>query len=404
MEISRDKATHQQTRLYNRQLVLRTIYDAGEISRAGIARLTGLNKVTVSEIVAGWIESGVVAEVGTRPPSGPEGGKASILLGVIDDAYHMIGIDISSSDLLGAVVNLRGRLLHTISQPLEYVDGQVPLEQLFGLVNNLLALNDRPLLGIGIGAPGLMDASRGVVRQAVNTGWMNVPLAGVLKERYNTPVYLANDGQVSALAEHTFGAGRGAENLAVVLVNRGVSAGIILDGQLHHGDDFGAGEIGHLTIRPGGDLCRCGRRGCLETVAGSLAIVQRSSALASAHPQSILGQYMARGPLTFEDVIAAYQAGDPDAHAVLEDAGLALGFGIACITSTLNIRRVVLIGSVTRSGKAWLQTVTRELHQSVLPALAENMQLSFGEVHPYAVILGACALLMNREIGFSLAR
>lgn len=400
------KATHQQTKAYNRQLVLRTIYDAGKISRAEIARLTLLTKVTVSEIVAELIETGLVAEVGLRPSTGSAGGKSSILLSVIDDAFHMIGVELESSELRGAVVNLRGEVRHYIHRPLEMQDGHVSVDQLYALVDDLIPLTDRPLLGIGVGAPGLMDSTRGVVRQAVNVGWENVPLGSLLNERYHMPVYLANDSQVTALAEHIFGAGRGENNLAVVLVGLGMAAGIILNGQLYLGDSFGAGEIGHISIRPDdGQLCRCGRRGCLETVAGSLAILRRAAELAASHPGSPLGLRLAQASaLTLEDVIAAYQAGDKDACTALQEAGQAVGFGIACLISALNIHRVLLVGSVERFGESWLQTVTEQIGRSALAALVQDVQISFGEIHPHAVILGACALLMTREIGFSLAR
>jgi N-acetylglucosamine repressor len=405
MQSSLNKATHQQTKTFNRQLVLRAIYDAGTISRAEIARLTKLTKVSVSDIVAELIENGLVAEVGLRPSASSAGGKSSIMLSVIDDSYHMIGIELASSELRGAIVNLRGEVRHYISQPLVMQDGSVPLDQFYALLEGLIPLTDRPLLGIGVGTPGVIDSTGGIVRQAVNVGWENVPLGRILNERYHLPVYLANDSQVSALAEHTFGAGRGANNLAVVLAGVGIAAGIIINNQLYLGDDFGAGEIGHMLIRPNGLLCRCGRIGCLETVAGSVAIIRRATELARKHPESLLGRRLTQvSALALEDVITSYQGGDEDACVVLREAGEAMGYGIACLISALNIHRVLLVGSVTRFGESWLQIVDEEVRRCALPALVQDMQIAFGEIYPHAVILGACALLMNREIGFSLAR
>jgi len=386
------KATHQQTKTYNQQLVLRTIFDHGKISRAEVARKTQLTRVTVSELVAELIESGLVAEVGMGTSAG---GKTPILLSVVDDAYHMIGVDLANDEFRGAIVNLRGEVHSALSLPLEEgADSQVSLNQVFELLDALIARTNRPLLGIGIGTPGLLDTAKGIVRHAVNLGWVDLPLGSLLQERYKVPVYVANDSQVSALAEHIFGAGRSESNLVVVRVGRGIGAGIILNGQLFQGDGFGAGEIGHIGLHPDGDRCRCGNYGCIETVGSTLAITRRVQT-ASSQPGK---------PLGMEAILAAYEAGDPLVDHIVEEAGRAVGFGVACLTSALNIRRVLLVGSVTRFGEAWLQAVQAEMTRCSLPALARETQLAFGEIGANGVILGACALLMTREIGLSLAR
>lgn len=393
------KATHQQTKAHNQLLVLRTIFDHMKISRAEVARQTKLTRVTVSELVAELIESGLVAEVGLGTSAG---GKTPILLSVVEDAYHMIGVDLANDEFRGAVVNLRGEIRSSLSIPLEdSADNQISLNQVYELLDALVARTDRPLLGIGIGTPGLLDTANGIVRNAVNLGWVDLPLGNLLQERYQMPVYLANDSQVSALAEHIFGAGRSESNLVVVRVGRGIGAGIILNGQLFQGDGFGAGEIGHIRLRHDagdrdlhGERCRCGNSDCIETIGSTLAITRRL--------QAASGE--AGASLSMEAILSAFEAGDPLVCRVVREAGWAVGFGVACLISSLNIRRVLLVGSVTRFGDAWLQAVREELNRCVLPALARETNLAFGEIGANAVILGACALLMTREIGLSLAR
>lgn len=384
------KATHQQTRTYNQQLVLRTIFDSGKISRAEVARQTKLTRVTVSEIVSDLIQSGLVAEVGMGASAG---GKTPILLSVVDDAYHMIGVDLASDEMRGAVVNLRGEVRQARSIPLESLDSDVSLNQVYDLLDALIALTDRPLLGIGIGTPGLLDTASGVVRHAVNLGWEDLPLGSLLQDRYGVPVYVANDSQVSALAEHIFGAGRSESNLVVVRVGRGIGAGVILNRQLFQGDGFGAGEIGHIRLHKNGERCRCGNYGCIETVGGTLAITRRVQAAGHLGADPDMGA-----------ILAAFEAGDPEVRKIIEEAGRAVGFGIACLTSSLNVRHVLLVGSVTRFGEAWLQAVRDEFCCSTLPSLAAETHLEFGKIGANAVILGACALLMTREIGLNLAR
>jgi len=391
MRILPTKATHQQTRTYNQQLVLRTIFDHGKISRAEVARKTKLTRVTVSDLVAELIDTGLVAEVGMGTSAG---GKTPILLSVVDDAYHMIGVDLANDEIRGAVVNLRGEVRQALSLPLESLDSDVSLNQVYDLLDALIAQTNQPLLGIGIGTPGLLDTTNGIVRHAVNLGWNDLPLGELLQERYDVPVYLANDSQVSALAEHIFGAGRSESSLVVVRVGRGIGAGVILNGQLFQGEGFGAGEIGHIGLRQGGERCRCGNQGCIETVGSTLAIIRRVQAA---------NNDLGAAP-DMEEILAAFEAGDPRVCQIIEEAGRAVGFGVACLTSSLNIRHVLLVGSVTRFGETWLQAVRDELNVCTLPALAAETHLAFGEIGANAVILGACALLMTREIGLNLAR
>src|SRR5437868_5708235 len=214
------KATHQETRAHNEQLVLGTIYAAGRISRAEVARRTGLTRTTVSDVVNGLLRERLVLEIGRGPSTG---GKAPILLAVASDARHLIGLDLGDKVFRGAIVDLRGSIVRSIDVAVDDRDGDKALDGVFGLVDQLLAAADRPLLGIGIGTAGLIDTPRGTVLEAVNLDWRNVPLGPRLAERTGLPVYVVNDSQATALAEHVFGGAR-TPNLIVVKVGHGIGA------------------------------------------------------------------------------------------------------------------------------------------------------------------------------------
>ena len=277
------KATHSQTRAYNSQLVLRTIYDQELISRADVARRTGLTRTTVSDLVGELMELGLTEEVGRGPSNG---GKAPILLRVADDSRHLIGVDLGESEFSGAVVNLRGEVRRSARLPLNGRDGDEAVELVHQLIDDLVGSNGDGLVGIGIGTPGIIDSEAGTVRWAVSLDWQDLPLGSLIRERHDLPVYVANDSQAAALAEYIFGTDRRATNMAVIRVGRGIGAGLILNGELFHGDGFGAGEIGHVTVDPEGEPCRCGRRGCLETVASTRAMLERAEGAASENPAS----------------------------------------------------------------------------------------------------------------------
>ncbi len=391
------KATRKQTRVHNSRLVLKTIYDRAPISRADIARATRLTRPTVSDVVADLMESGLVEEVGYGPSAG---GKPPILLSVVDDSHHLIGIDLASGEFCGAVVNLRGEIKHRVRLPLHGRDGDVALALVYDVIDELVTATDSPLLGIGIGTPGLMDPVNGVVRRAVNLDWNDLPLRSLLQERYGLPVYVANDSQVGALAEHTFGEITDVENLVVVKVENGIGAGIVLGGRLFYGDAFGAGEIGHITVVENGQQCRCGNPGCLETVASGRAIVQRAQAVARSSSDSLLHQFAASPEeITMSTVCQASQAGDEAVRQIIGEAGHYLGTVIASLVSVLNIRHILVTGSVMCFGPGWIDAIKQEMSERCLTTLADETEIGFSSIGEDIVILGASALVLTYELG-----
>ncbi len=392
------KATHQQTRGFNRGLVLRTLYDYGPVSRAEVARLTGLTRTTVSELVSDVIAEGLVREIGLGPSSG---GKAPILLQVVDDARLVVAVDLGERVFAGALVNLRGEVRATREVPADGLDGDEALAALIGLVDALveLAPDTSPILGIGVGTPGLVDATTGTIRWAVNLDWQDLPLASILTERTGLPASVANDSRAAALAEYLFEGRRRAPSLVAVKVGLGIGAGIVIEGEVFNGDGFGAGEIGHTVIVDDGAECRCGRFGCLETVASSRAIVRAATEAAAESPDSGLARRLnASGALTLNDVAEALDEGDEAARRVVVAAGRSLGQSIAALIGAINIGRVVLLGSVTALGEPWLTAVRDEASRRSLRLLADETRIEIGRPVDNVVILGAAALLMTREL------
>lgn len=399
MKFRPEKATRQHTRDHNSRLVLQTIYDSGVVSRAELARLTGLTRTTVSEVVSNLIEQGLVEERGYGPSGG---GRTPTLISVVDDARLIVAVNITATELQGAVVNLRGGFEHRARLPLADSDGAVVLAQLDPFIGDLVNAASRPVLGIGISAPGLVDTTNGIARQAVNFGWYNVPLQSLLQRRYNLPVYIANDGHTVALAEYMFGQGRRAASLVAVKVGQGIGAGIVLNGRLFTGDEYGAGEIGHVLVEENGLPCKCGNAGCLETVASVHAIVHRAHLLAQHDPDSLLHQCASdRGAITFDTVIQAFRAGDPGVRQIIVAIGRYLGIGVASLIAVLGIRRVVITGRVAPFGQVLCEAVRQEVKRRVLPALAQATEIEVVAQGPDTVLLGTAALLLTNELGLT---
>ena len=383
-----ERATHQQTRTFNQQLVLRALYDHSPMSRADLARLTGLTRTSVGDLVGTLIDDELIEEVGRGQSSG---GKSPILLRVAPDGRHLIGLDLGEAQFSGAVVNLRGEILRSIHLPFDGPNGDATVELVFQLVDALHAGDLAPLLGIGIGAPGIIDTSTGTVRWSVNLNWAELRLGPLLEQRYGVPVVVANDSHAAALAELTFRRRPRPNNLIVIKVGRGVGAGIILNGQLFQGDGYGAGEFGHVSMGSAGAPCRCGREGCLETMTSMRALVDAAAAV----EPSITDE---------SGLVAAFLADVTGIRRIVLDAARELGIAVGWLIGVLNVRNVLLVGPVAAFGDDWLAEVRRSARASVLPLLARDTQVEFGHVHDDVVVLGASALLMEHQLGLGLVR
>jgi len=391
------KATHQQTKQLNRDLVLKLIFDHETISRAEVARLTKLTRATVSEIVTGLMDEGLVEEIGYGESIG---GKAPILLSLVADSRNLIGLNLAKDKFVGAVVNLRGQIKEMVEFPVNERDGVQALQLVYQMLDQLTAKGWKPLVGIGIGTPGLVNTREGVVVNAVNLDWQDLPLAQLLEARYRLPVSILNDSQATAIGEFVYGQDHPADsNLIVITVKHGIGAGILIHGRLFQGDGGGAGEIGHVVVQEEGALCRCGNRGCLETIASAHAVVRRVQALAGEYPQSSLAKNPAAG---LAEIEAAWRAGDALAQRVMSDAAHYLGGAIAALVGVLNIQKIALTGDLACFGAPWLDQVRAAAARVALTRLAQQTSLEFGLLDIQACVLGASAfmLLENYDLLF----
>ncbi|HMQ31762.1 MAG TPA: ROK family transcriptional regulator [Chloroflexaceae bacterium] len=397
MDNQLEKATRQHTKDHNSRLLLRTIYEYGEISRANLARLTSLTRATVSDVVAELIERGLVEEVGHGATSV---GRTPVLLSVVEEARQVAAISLTNESVAGALMSLRGALREQVTLPLPRRDGETALATVYAVADRLVAAAARPLLGIGINTPGLIDTSSGTVVRGVSFGWEELPLGALLQARYGLPAYVSNDSHSLALAEYMFGPAQGTPNLVVVKLGNGIGAGIILGGHLYTGEGYGAGEIGHLVVDADGPPCKCGNSGCLETVASAGAILGQARARGYARPDSLLRRF-APNPagLTLDHIAVAASRGDATALAVIAAAGRSLGIALAGLVSVLNVRRVLLTGRVAALGPPLGEQVRAELSRRALPALVRQTSVEVAQLGADAPLLGAAAPLLTYELG-----
>lgn len=387
-----EKATRQHTKEHNARLVLKTIYRSEGISRAEIARATNLTRPTVSALVQELLEEGLVTEQGMAPSSG---GKPGILLTLAPDASYILAVDLGGDDVRAALCDLRGEIQSEATRLRTRATGADALGLLYDVVGELIALSPRPVLGIGIGTPGLVDVEQGVVRHAVNLRWRELPLAELLTARFDLPVYVANDSHISALAEYTLAAPVDSPNLIGVKLDQGIGAGVVLNGQLIYGDGFGAGEVGHVVVVADGAECTCGNRGCLETVASSRAILQAAAQLAAEVPASRLND----APMTLEAIARAAEQGDFAAQQVVRNAGRYIGIALAHLIGALSVRHIVLSGAVAGLGDGLVEAIRTTTVRRVLPGMAAATDIRQSALGSRNVLLGCAMMVLREELG-----
>lgn len=268
-----------------------------------------------------------------------------------------LGIDLGGTNIAAGLVE-DGRILDAASvktrapRPAEAL-----CDDMAALCRELAARNQTPMGEIpwvGIGTPGIVWG--GTLSDAANLGLATAPLADLLAARLEKPVFLANDANAAALGESLAGAGRGSHSLVVLTIGTGIGSGIILEGKIHTGFNGAAAELGHMMVQPGGEPCRCGRRGCLERYCSATALIRETRKAAEQHPDSLLWRHC-RGDLanvSGRTAFAAAREGDKTAQGVLDTFLDYLALGTANVINLLQPEVFALGGGVSREGEPLL--------------------------------------------------
>jgi glucokinase len=253
------------------------------------------------------------------------------------------------------------------------------------------------VVGVGVGASGLVNPHTGVNVMAPNLGWREVPIRDLLGQQLGMPVCVDNNARTMALGEALFGVGKGVNALAFVYARVGVGAGFVVAEQLYRGSAAGAGEIGHVTIVPeGGEPCRCGNSGCLETLVSEPAIVRLAEELAAWDKNSILADHLHNGQgAAIERVLDAARAGDLATRAMLEERACYMGIALANLVNILNPDLIVMGGLCVQGEDLLLPIVERVMRQRAFANLGAHVQLKVTGFGPQAGVIGAAALALS---------
>jgi predicted NBD/HSP70 family sugar kinase len=372
----------------NRRRVLDAMRELGVASRAAIARHTGLSRSTVSSLVGELQAAGLVVDRrdGAEPQEKTRGGRPPMPIALDRSAGVALGIDFGKRHLAVAAADLSHSILAESSREMpEGYDSRSGLEGATVLVHEVLesaGINRDSVIGVGLGLPGPINLATGTVgSSAILPGWVGVQIADQMSERLGFPVLVDNDANLGALSELHWGAGRGASSLAYLKVATGIGAGLVIEGRLFRGVGGTAGEIGHTMIDETGAICRCGSRGCLETLAAAPAIVE------ALRPS--LGD-----DLSAEDVLERAANGDPGCRRAIGDAGRYIGSALADLCNLVNPQRIVVGGSIGSSGDVLLDPMRDVLRHRAIPSAGEDVEIVPSELGDRAELLGTVALVL----------
>jgi predicted NBD/HSP70 family sugar kinase/DNA-binding CsgD family transcriptional regulator len=368
----------------NQKRLLDLLVAEGELTQAEIARRTGLAPATVSNIVRALVDDGVLVA------ATDEAGRRGRTVRLAHTTGVAVGVDFGYHHVTVAVADSARTVLATRRADIEIGhDARKGAEQARTLLDEALeeaGVRGADVLGVGVGLPAPIDRrTRQLGAPSLLPGWVGLHVDEYLTEALGADVVVENDANLGALAEHMWGAGRGLDSIAYLKLSEGVGAGLILDGALFRGGLAGtAGEIGHTTVDEFGAVCRCGNRGCLETLVAARSVTGLL--------EPVLGV-----DLTIADIVALARQGDAGCRRVLADTGRHVGGAVANLCNLLNPERILVGGELAVAGELLLAPMREMVGRYGIPSAVATTEIVLAALGPNAHVLGAVALVLRER-------
>jgi predicted NBD/HSP70 family sugar kinase len=375
--------TSNPVREFNRARVLGAVRDGRASSRGELCAATGLSRTTVTALVLDLVAAGALVEIAHGGADRP--GRPSRRLQLAPRTDLVVAVDFGHSHCQVGILDARGEVLAERNDSFD-VDASADraLDHARRVIAALTEQVDRTRISGGaVGVPAPVDARTGAVGPGnVLPRWIDRRPAQELQDATGVPFGVDNDANLGALAEAAYGVARGVADLIYVKASTGIGAGLMLGGRIHHGATGRAGEIGHVPVDPSGAVCRCGNRGCLETVASVDQVLQAMQPLHS-------------GQLTVAHMIELAKQSDPGAVRVIGDAGQAIGRVLADVVNNLNPEMVVLGGELAAAGELFRSAVRQSVERYTQPGIARDLRIELGGLAWRSELIGAAALALD---------
>jgi predicted NBD/HSP70 family sugar kinase len=370
------------------------------MSRLEISSQTDLSPSTVTNVTSEMFDDGVLIEKGMEESLG---GRPRTILDINPEYGYLVGVDLGETHVQLELFDLTRHKLATArkvitageNSPENYV--QVICERL----NTLFAssgISREAILGMGVGVPGIVEHNGQVSVAAPMWDWKPVRLLEILEDELRLPVYVDNGAKAMALAESWFGAGRGVQDMVVILIGTGIGAGVITKGILYRGATNSAGEWGHTKIELDGRSCRCGSRGCLEAYVGAPGIITTLNEISENPPALPEAEQLA----VLTQLVQSYKDNDPLARQVFQTTAQVLGAGIANLVNLFNPELIIIGGwAGLLVGEAILDDIIRFVKKYSLPLSTTTLQIGLCQFGQDAICTGAACLVLEEFLSLN---
>ncbi len=374
----------------NKNRIINLLYINKTLTNAYLVKETGLSLPTVSSLLAELSEENFIEIQGAGESSG---GRRPNLVGLTNDAFYSIAVDIERYTAKIALLNSNNDILGEIKQfDINIYDKEETVNILANNINDFLenlSSNKNRLIGIGISLPGLINSEKGINYNFLN--FDKISVSELLQKKTGQPVFIINDAQARALAELRYGKARNAKNALVIYLGTGLGTGLIIDGKIYKGSTGFAGEFSHVPVVDNGILCHCGKRGCLETIASGAALERLAKEGLERGEDSELINYLdkEKNRIKYMDIINSALKGDSFAIEILSKVGAELGRGIAMLIQILNPELIIFGGQMIKAGHLLTIPIEHSLIKYCINELRIPVKIEISEIGDKASLIGA---------------
>lgn len=379
----------------NRSLVLGLLNKMGQISRADLARATGLTKTSITNIINELIHEGIICEIGSTETSS---GRKPLLLTLVGTASYAVGVIIGRNYIYANIVSLNGEVIKESRINLEPTENEKTLVSItFEVIDTVLAsssIEKNKILGIGVASIGPLDLEKGIIVDPPNfRGLRSIPIVKLIKERYGLKTFIDNDINACSIGEKLFGNAKHASNFIFVGVGNGIGAGIFLDNTLFRGNNGFAGEIGHITIDVNGEKCPCGNSGCLELFASIPSIIRQVKTAIRFGADSIL---VNKKDIEWKDIVDAASDGDALSIKVIDSLTYYLAVGLVNIVNLYDPDVIYIGNELSIAGNLFIEQLNELVNRNMLFRTSKHIKIEISKFQDYAPCIGAPSIVLYR--------
>ncbi len=376
--------------------ILNLLYKHETLSGPLISKRIGVSLPTAISLLNELLELKYIEARGAGESSG---GRKPTLFGLSNNSIYVVACEVERYKAKLIIYNSHNQPVTPLVKFETSIDDNHLVDKIYQHAQQLIIENnideDR-ILGIGITMPGLIDEANGINFTIKSKSHRNIRER--LEKKFEKLVYVNNDARMQAYGEYIFGAARGHKNAIVVTWSWGVGLGVIIDGKLYNGSTGFAGELSHIQLVEDGNLCICGKRGCLETVTSAYVLVREATkGINENRVSQLTEQFKGKtSELKPEDVILAARAGDEFSIHLLHQVGLALGKGLSITLQLLNPDIVVLGGPVSMANQFVLTSIQQSLNKYCLEQIYANTRIEISEIWEQSGLLGVTAMMYQK--------